>query len=161
MCFHSCIKEHFFKLISSTHCSCARFSLYCIFSITDIFSIRDVLLLTVLLEGERERERERENMSQSNNNGLQIFWLVKSYSLIVITAQHLFRSKICSLQGIVCQTFTEKTVTEQQLHMLRCNWLRKYNTKTSEQNLIVASAQEPCCVVWGYLLKRGGKSVGC
>ena len=93
-------------------------------------------------------------MSQSNNNGLQIFWLVKSYSLIVITAQHFFRSKTCSLQGIVCQTFTEKTVTGQQLRILRCNWLQKYNTKTSiiiamtsEQNLVVASSQEPCCVV--------------
>ena len=41
-------------------------------------------------KGGREREREGENMSQSNNNGLQIFWLVKSYSLIVITVQRFF-----------------------------------------------------------------------
>ena len=63
-------------------------------------------------ERERERGRERENMSQSNSNGLQIFWLVKSYSLIVITVhvQHFFPPKTCacSLQGIVCQTFIEK-----------------------------------------------------
>ena len=80
------------------------------------------------------REKERENMSQSNSNGLQIFWLVKSYSLIVITVQHFFPPKTCSLQGIVCQTFIEKTVTGQQLHMLRCNWLRKYNTCCKDFN---------------------------
>ena len=61
--------------------------------------------------GKREREGERENISQSNSNGLQIFWLVRSYSLIVFTVQHFFPPKTCSLQGIVYQTFVEKTVT--------------------------------------------------
>ena len=61
-------------------------------------------------KGKKKRggEQERGNMHQSNSNGLQIFWLVKSYSLIVITVQHFFPPKTCSLQGIVCQTFIEK-----------------------------------------------------
>ena len=40
------------------------------------------------------KEREKVNMSQSNN-GLQIFWLVKSYSLIVITEQCFFPNAAC------------------------------------------------------------------
>ena len=98
----------------------------------------------------RIKKKGRENMSQSNN-GFHIFWLVKSYSLIVITVQHFFPPKTCSLQGIVCQTFTEKHWTTTSL--IKCNWLRKYNTKTSiiiaktsEQNLIVALSQERCVV---------------
>ena len=66
-----------------------------------------------------------------NSNACTILFINCNFKILLCNVSSPHAPKTCSLQGIVHQTFSEKTVTGQQLHMLRRNWLQKYNTKTS------------------------------